>query len=232
MRPSAPGADPRPLHALADPEAFLDAVTITAADGTILAVNEGFRRLHGYTAAEVVGRNPRVLSSGLQTHELYRSMWHTITSGYAWEGELVDRTATGQLRSIRSLVTPIRDGSGRIDRFVALQRQLGPLLADQAARASGLLRIDTNGRCVLADRRAAARFDATPDELLGPGWLQRLTADDAAALHELLTMASLRGRRARLSLAGPSGWVQLVVEPAELGCGTWRGASLLLESAA
>ena len=41
-------------------------ILITDARGAILKVNETFTRITGYSEAEIVGKNPRMFSSGLQ----------------------------------------------------------------------------------------------------------------------------------------------------------------------
>jgi PAS domain S-box-containing protein len=42
-----------------------EAIVITALDGSILEVNEAFTRVTGYTRDEALGKNPRILQSGL-----------------------------------------------------------------------------------------------------------------------------------------------------------------------
>jgi PAS domain-containing protein len=43
-----------------------EGITITAPDGQIIAVNRAFTEITGYREDEVIGRNPRILQSGLQ----------------------------------------------------------------------------------------------------------------------------------------------------------------------
>jgi len=52
-------------------------LAITGRDGVIQWVNAAFTRLTGYTAAEVVGQNPRVLKSGRQSPEFFKELWQT-----------------------------------------------------------------------------------------------------------------------------------------------------------
>ena len=66
-------------------------VIITDTAGKIEYVNPKFTRLTGYSAEEVVGKNPRVLHSGVQSEEFYRQLWDTITAGKVWRGEFCNR---------------------------------------------------------------------------------------------------------------------------------------------
>ena len=70
-------------------------VVITNKDGHIEYVNEAFEKLTGYTKQEVIGENPRVLKSGAQSEEYYKTLWDTITAGKQWRGEFKNRKKDG-----------------------------------------------------------------------------------------------------------------------------------------
>lgn len=208
---SAPtAADPIALLAVEDPELLLDAVTVTEPDGTITAVNRGFTRLHGYVPSEVIGRDPRMLSSGLQSPDFIAQLWRTITSGHPWEGELVDRAADGTLRTIHSRITPVRGPGGQITHFVAVQRQIGAI---GHGPSIGQLRVDHHGRCSYADAQAASllRRDDDEVELLGGGLLGSMHVEDAAVLREVIEQAHVTGRTHHVDVAGADGYVRCTV---------------------
>jgi ligand-binding sensor protein len=56
-----------------------EGIMITAADGTIIEVNDAFTRITGYARKEVIGQTPRILSSGRQEKAFYASLWHDLT---------------------------------------------------------------------------------------------------------------------------------------------------------
>ena len=62
-------------------------VVITDRDGNIEYVNPKFTEVTGYTLAEAIGRNPRILKSGHTPPEQYARLWNTITAGGVWRGE-------------------------------------------------------------------------------------------------------------------------------------------------
>jgi len=56
-------------------------VLITNTSGNIEYSNPKFVQLTGYSTKEVIGKNPRILKSGITSSEVYEQLWGTITSG-------------------------------------------------------------------------------------------------------------------------------------------------------
>jgi PAS domain S-box-containing protein len=208
-----------------------DAVFVTDGDGIIVDVNEAFVRVTGYAREEAIGQSPRLLSSGFQDDSFYEGLWDTITAGRVWEGELVDRRRDGQLRTHHVTITPVRDGTGRITNYVAVERDV----SDELARAggsthSGLVHTDATGGCIYADLDAARMFDEDPTSLLGSGLRAALAPEDADALVETVGMAVESGRDFRLAVRTEAGrWIELVVAPLTLASGSVIGARCALE---
>ena len=105
-------------------QAAANAIVITGADGTIQWVNPAFTRLTGYTAAEALGQNPRVLKSGVQDPAFFKHMWETISSGRVWQGELVNRRKDGTNYSEEMTITPVTDATGKIAHYVAIKQDI------------------------------------------------------------------------------------------------------------
>ena len=80
---------------------------ITDPTGLILWVNAAFTQLTGYTAAQAVGRNARLLSSGQQGRRFYRRMWECISSGQVWSAETVDCDRYGFRYVIEQSIYPL-----------------------------------------------------------------------------------------------------------------------------
>ena len=99
-------------------------VIITDLDGNIEYVNRRFSQLTGYTSAEVLGKNPRILKSGHTSDEEYRSLWQTIKAGGEWSGEFLNKAKDGSLFWERALITSIKDEAGRITHFLAVKEDI------------------------------------------------------------------------------------------------------------
>ncbi len=101
-----------------------DAVVITDATGTIEYVNPAFERVSGYTRDEVVGQNPRILKSGVQSPAFYAAMWATLVGGSSFVADLTNRRKDGSLFEEEAVISPIRDVSGVITSYVAVKRDV------------------------------------------------------------------------------------------------------------
>jgi two-component system cell cycle sensor histidine kinase/response regulator CckA len=99
-------------------------IVITDLNGTIEYVNPKFSEVSGYSAAEAVGQNPRILKSGYTTREEYEELWTTILSGKEWRGEFRNKKKSGGLFWEQVSISPIRDAAGKITHFVAVKEDV------------------------------------------------------------------------------------------------------------
>jgi PAS domain S-box-containing protein len=105
-------------------EQSADMVLITDSLGAIEYVNPAFEKLTGYSRAEVIGQSPRILKSGEQGPEVYRTLWKTIQAGEVYRGVLVNRKKTGESFTAEKTITPVRDTAGRITHFISNDRDI------------------------------------------------------------------------------------------------------------
>jgi len=113
-------------------EQAVETVIITDPEGNIEYVNPAFEKMTGYTQAETVGKNPRILKSGEQSREFYRELWETISSGRTWTGVLVNKDKAGKTYTVESTITPVRDGNGRIVNYVEVNHDVSAQLLMEA----------------------------------------------------------------------------------------------------
>ncbi|MFO1152723.1 MAG: PAS domain S-box protein [Rhodospirillales bacterium] len=99
-------------------------VVITDRDGTIEYVNPKFAEVTGYTPAEAIGRNPRILKSGHTPPEQYVEIWKTITSGGVWRGEFHNKKKNGELFWELASIAPVRNEKSEITNFVAVKEDV------------------------------------------------------------------------------------------------------------
>jgi PAS domain S-box-containing protein len=99
-------------------------IVITDPAGDIEYVNPKFVEINGFTLAEVLGKNPRVLKSGDKGPEVYRELWQTITAGKEWRGEFHNKKKNGELYWESASISPIRDPAGHITHFVAVKEDI------------------------------------------------------------------------------------------------------------
>lgn len=102
-------------------------VVITDTEGCIEYVNPKFESVTGYSANEVLGKNPRLLNSGEQKPEFYAEMWDTILSGNTWRGEFKNRKKNGELYWESANISPVVDRKGVTTHFLALKEDITKL---------------------------------------------------------------------------------------------------------
>jgi two-component system cell cycle sensor histidine kinase/response regulator CckA len=105
-------------------EQSADPVVITDSSGIIEYVNPGFEILTGYSREETVGQTPRILRSETEPAETYQEMWQTILSGNTFRGVLENRKRNGESFSVEKIITPLRDGAGKITHFISTDRDI------------------------------------------------------------------------------------------------------------
>jgi PAS domain S-box-containing protein len=102
------------------------AVVITDLAGLILYVNPKFTQLTGYTLAEAIRQNPRILKSGETSAAEYERLWQTILAGQEWRGEFHNRKKNGESYWEAAVIVPVTDAAGRVTNFLALKEDITP----------------------------------------------------------------------------------------------------------
>ena len=155
-------------------QAAANAIVITDRQGSIEWVNSAFTKLTGYTEAEVLGRNPRVLNSGKHDAEFFQKMWTTVLAGDVWRGEVINRRKDATLYVEEMTMTPVRSGDGTVSHFVAVKEDISErkrVERDIAHKASfprldpsPIIETDLDGTVVYGNPVARAQFlDAAGD---------------------------------------------------------------------
>ncbi|MGZ4998699.1 MAG: putative bifunctional diguanylate cyclase/phosphodiesterase [Methylomonas sp.] len=97
-----------------------EAIMITDAQANILRVNKAFENITGFPANEVIGKNPRILSSGLHDKRFYQTMWHQLINIGIWEGEVWDRRKSGEIYPKWLTITALKNSTGEPTEYVAI----------------------------------------------------------------------------------------------------------------
>ncbi len=105
-------------------EQAAETIVITDAQGMILYANPAFEKTTGYTQAEALGQNPRVIKSGKHDAAFYRQMWKTLLQGEVWSGHFLNKRKDGAMYQEEATISPIRNDEGKITNFVAVKRDV------------------------------------------------------------------------------------------------------------
>ncbi len=100
--------------------AMAEGAVITDAQGTILWVNEAFCSISGYAREEVIGRNPRILKSGLHDRSFYSRLWECLYRDGHWRGEIWNKRKNGEVFPEEISMQALRGPDGRIRRYISI----------------------------------------------------------------------------------------------------------------
>jgi diguanylate cyclase (GGDEF)-like protein/PAS domain S-box-containing protein len=97
-----------------------EGIMVTDAKNKIISVNRSFIEITGYSAEDVIGQDPSILSSGLQTHEFYQRMWTIIAETGSWQGEVWDRRKNGEVYPEALTIICVKNINGTIINHLAI----------------------------------------------------------------------------------------------------------------
>ena len=132
-----------------------EGITITDPQGSIIAVNDSFTKITGYSREEALGQNPRFLQSGRQGPDYYATMWREITTRGSWNGERWNRRKDGEVFPEILFITAVADADGVVQHYVAMFTDISEAKLHEQ-RLEHLAHYDTltglPNRVLLADR--------------------------------------------------------------------------------
>lgn len=99
-------------------------IVITDLDGRIDYVNEFFLVNTGYSRIDLIGQNPRLLSSGKTPPAIYPELWSALKEGRTWQGEFINKRKDGSEFIEFAIVSPIRNSDGQISQYLAVKQDI------------------------------------------------------------------------------------------------------------
>ncbi|MCU7844391.1 MAG: EAL domain-containing protein [Candidatus Thiodiazotropha sp. (ex Monitilora ramsayi)] len=97
-----------------------EGIMVTDADNLIKTVNPAFSRITGYEAEEVIGRSPKILSSGRHTENFYEQLWSSVMQNGYWSGEIWNRKKDGSVFPEWLSIAAIKSDDGLVKEYVAV----------------------------------------------------------------------------------------------------------------
>ncbi|MEH0167120.1 EAL domain-containing protein [Paucibacter sp. JuS9] len=101
-------------------DSTMEAIIVTDSEARIVNVNNAFTSMTGYTADEVLGRNPSFQQSGRQDARFYGRLWSSLTATGQWQGELWNRRKGGELFPVWESISVVRDAAGAVSGYVSI----------------------------------------------------------------------------------------------------------------
>lgn len=108
-----------------------ESIVITDAEHNIIDANQAFTRANGYSRAEVLGRNPRLLKSGHQSADFYRTLWLVVNARGFWTGEVWNRHKSGEVYAALLSISAVKDANAQVTHYVGVSAEITLLKARQ-----------------------------------------------------------------------------------------------------
>lgn len=96
-------------------------VSKTDSDGYITYVNDAFIKISGYSRAELIGKQHRMLRHPDMKSTAFKGLWSTILSKKRWHGVIKNIAKDGSVYVVDSTIIPILDIEGNIVEFISIR---------------------------------------------------------------------------------------------------------------
>lgn len=96
-------------------------VSMTDKAGNITQVNDVFCKISGYSREELIGKNHRIINSGMHDNAFWKNAWSLISKGHSWHGEVCNRAKNGELYWVDSVIVPFKNEDNEIDKYVSIR---------------------------------------------------------------------------------------------------------------
>ncbi len=135
------------------------AIVMTDLSGKIMYVNPAFSNLTGYTLAEAIGQNPRILKTDRHGSEFYKNMWDTILNGETWSGELTNKRKDGSEFESFLTISPVFDKHDALESFVAVQSNITEriLMEEKLKKLSSIVE-QTADNIIMTDKNGVIEY--------------------------------------------------------------------------
>jgi nitrogen fixation negative regulator NifL len=171
-------------------------VSMTDLKGDITYANGKFTEITGYSRAELLGKNHRIVNSGHHPTEFFVGMWGTISQGHVWRGEVCNRSRSGRLYWVDATIVPLLGADGLPEQFIAIRtditvrKTMEAELAEQLRFVEVLLEAtptaiylkDRQGRYLRFNKAFEALFGIVREEWIGKTVFELVPGDAAAMM--------------------------------------------------
>lgn len=97
-----------------------EGIIITSSDSTIVDVNPAFTVITGYQKADVLGKNPNILSSGNHPPEFFASMWQQLNDNGHWQGEIWNRRKSGEVYAELLTISSLKNTNNKVVNYLGM----------------------------------------------------------------------------------------------------------------
>ena len=97
-----------------------DAIFVTNENNKITLINRVFTDITGYNIDDVLGKDPRFLSTAKQDDDFYAAMWFEINTHGTWKGEVWNQRKDGSVFPELLTITTIHNSKNEIVNYIGI----------------------------------------------------------------------------------------------------------------
>jgi PAS domain S-box-containing protein len=95
-------------------------VLITDTKGSIVYVNDDFCKVSKFSREELLGENPRIVTSYHHSKEFFKNMWDTLLEGKTWKGDIKNKAKDNSYYWSKATISPLLGDDGQPEQFIAI----------------------------------------------------------------------------------------------------------------
>ena len=108
-----------------------EGVVITDPQAKVVAVNQAFSKISGYSEEEAVGQTPKLWKSDRHEEPFYQAMWSSLEHTGQWQGEIWNRRKNGTTHPVWMSISSINDDEGKLLNYISVFSDISSLKESQ-----------------------------------------------------------------------------------------------------
>jgi diguanylate cyclase (GGDEF)-like protein/PAS domain S-box-containing protein len=113
-------------------ESTRDGVVISDLVPRIVAINRAYTEITGYSEAEVLGKNPNILKSGVHDAKFHQAMWDSVKTTGHWQGEIWNRRKNGEIYAQWLTISTVLNELGQAQFYVGVFTDISQVKQSEA----------------------------------------------------------------------------------------------------